>query len=171
VITLKISHPIMADDLESYPDGVRCELHHGALWITAPPIRWHSRVSRCIAHVLERAGMAAYQEIGVRFGDNDRREPDVAVFKQQPTMERASFPPGDFLILVEVESHSSQSLDRILKPLHYARAGIPEYWRVERIPEDIDDALIHRHRLSDDGAYIEAGALRLSELESSLTPP
>ena len=42
--------------------------------------------------------------------------------------------PSDFLILIEVVSLSTQAQDRILKPLHYADAGVPEYWRVERDP-------------------------------------
>lgn len=169
MITFKISHPITVDDLESYPDALRYELHHGTLCIMSSPIRWHSRISRCVASALERAGMAAYQRVGVRFGDDDKREPDIAVFKQRPVLERSSFPPQDFQILIEVVTKATEAQARILKPIHYARAGIPEYWRVERDPEDIDDALIHRHELSADGAYVETGVVRLSELEASLT--
>jgi len=171
VTAIKISHPITLGDLELYPEGIRCELHQGALYIMPPPIRWHSRVARCLAGVLERAGMTVHQRIRVMFSDNDMREPDVAVFKQKPGLERAFFPPQDFLILVEVVSKSSETMDRLAKPLHYAKAGVPEYWRVERIPENIDDALIHQHKLSAEGAYVEIGAVRLSELAAAVTPP
>lgn len=171
MITFKISQPITLGQLELFPDDVRCELHRGTLCIMTPPIRWHSRISRCIADVLERTGMTAHQRVRVMFSDDDMREPDVAVFKQRPSLERAFFPPQDFLILVEVVSKSSESMDRMVKPLHYARAGIPEYWRVERDPENIDDAFIHQHKLAEDGAYVETGVVRLSGLEASLTPP
>ena len=168
--TLKISHPITLGQLELFPEEVRCELHQGMLYVMTPPIRWHSRISRCIADVFERAGMTAHQRVRVMFSDNDMREPDVAVFKQRPGLERAFFPPQDFLMLVEVVSKSSEIMDRIVKPLHYANAGIPEYWRVERVLENIDDALIHQHKLSVDGAYVETGVVRLSELEAGATP-
>lgn len=114
--------------------------------------------------------MTAHQRVRVKFGDDDMREPDVAVFKERPGFERAAFPPEDFLILVEVVSKASASPDRIVKPLDYAKAGIPQYWRVEILPNHPDDALIHQHKLSADGAYVETGVIRLSELEASLTP-
>jgi Uma2 family endonuclease len=49
------------------------------------------------------------------------------------------------VLAVEIESPSSVSMDRLLKPGRYACAGIPYYWRVELDPEprlvvhEIDD--------------------------------
>jgi Uma2 family endonuclease len=168
VHTFKIPLSITVDDLESLPDDFRYELHEGVLHIMPPPIQWHSRVARRLADTLERAGMATGTEVGVRFSENDERTPDVAVFRSAPDIERAVFPPSDFLILIEVVSKASEGQDRILKPLHYASAGIPEYWRVERDPGDANDALIHQYKLSDEGRYFQTRVTRLSELEREM---
>jgi Uma2 family endonuclease len=101
-----------------------------------------------------------------RYELHDERQPDVAVFKNPPDKSRRFFPPSDFLILVEVVSKSTQGQDRILKPLHYADAGIPEYWRVERDPDDDDNAFIHRHKLSAKGKkYVTTDVVTLIDLE------
>lgn len=171
MLTIRIPLSITVDDLESLPDDFRYELHEGVLHIMPPPIQWHSRVARRLANALKRAGMAVGMEVGVKFSENDERTPDVAVFRSEPALERAVFPPGDFLILVEVVSKASEAQDRILKPLHYAGAGIPGFWRVERDPGDATDALIHQYDLSAQGTYVETAAVKLSELEAGVTRP
>src|SRR5688572_23254753 len=78
-----------AQDLASHHGGrpgvvprrTRYELHAGVLHISGPQIAWHSDVMLRIANVLERLGMEVGCIVGVRFGDNDTRAPDVAVFK------------------------------------------------------------------------------------------
>jgi Uma2 family endonuclease len=35
------------------------------------------------------------------------------------------------VLAVEIVSDSSESMDRVLKPALYAKAGIPFYWRIE----------------------------------------
>ena len=164
--TIKIPLSITVDDLESLPEDFRYELHEGILHVMPPPIAWHSDVIWRVTALLRAAGMTAYQEIGVKFNEEDERQPDVAVFKNPPDKNQRFFPPSDFLILVEVVSKSTQGQDRILKPLHYAAAGIPEYWRAERDPDDDDDAFIHRYTLSVEGKkYVATDVVRLSDLE------
>jgi Uma2 family endonuclease len=41
--------------------------------------------------------------------------------------------PFDLRLVVEIVSASSASMDRLVKPARYAEAGIPSYWRVERV--------------------------------------
>lgn len=163
--TLRISHPITVDDLESFPNDLRYELHEGNLYIISPAIFWHSVVGRRIANALEAAGMVVGTDVGIKFKKNDTRAPDVGVFKSEPDITKAYFPPSDFMIVVEIVSESSEDQDRILKPLHYAKAGIPEYWRVEKDPTDVKDALIYQYKLSDEGKYLETRVIKLSELE------
>ncbi|GGX62495.1 hypothetical protein GCM10010358_16100 [Streptomyces minutiscleroticus] len=45
--------------------------------------------------------------------------------------EQIRFPAEAVVLAVEVVSPDSVSRDRETKPLKYARAGIPHYWRVE----------------------------------------
>jgi Uma2 family endonuclease len=165
----KLPSTFTVNDLESLPDDYRYELHEGILHVMPPPIAWHSDVIWRVTAILRAAGMVAYPEIGVKFSEIDERQPDVAVFKNRPDKNERFFPPSDFLILVEVVSPSTRAQDRILKPFHYADAGVPEYWRVERDPDDDDDAFVHRYRLSAEGAYVETGTVELSGLEASLT--
>jgi Uma2 family endonuclease len=164
--TIKFNHPITVDDLESFPDELRIELHEGNLYIMSPAIAWHTDVSRRIANVLEAAGMVAFQEMGVESSKIDLRVPDVSALRIKPRRGQFRLPPSEFLIAVEVVSKSSQAQDRILKPLHYAEVGIPEYWRVEEDPDADWDALIYQCKLSDEGKYVEADVVKLSELES-----
>ena len=40
--------------------------------------------------------------------------------------------PADLLLVVEIVSPGSVELDRYLKPVEYARAGVRHFWRIER---------------------------------------
>lgn len=44
------------------------------------------------------------------------------------------YDPGGVLLVAEVVSPSSVTLDRITKPAVYAERGIPFYWRIEAEP-------------------------------------
>jgi Uma2 family endonuclease len=57
-------------------------------------------------------------------------------------------------------SPTSVDEDTIVKPKAYARAGIPEYWRVERTSGRY---VVVMHRLQDD-QYVQTGAVPLDEL-------
>ena len=52
----------------------------------------------------------------------------------------------------------------MIKPEEYAGAGIPEYWLVERHPEDDYDAVINVYLLSPDGRYVLDRTVDLSAL-------
>ncbi len=42
---------------------------------------------------------------------------------------------AEFALVVEVVSPNSRKTDRFFKPLEYAQAGVPAYWRLEPDPE------------------------------------
>ena len=44
-------------------------------------------------------------------------------------------PAEHYALVVEVVSPSSRKTDRFFKPIEYAAAGVPAYWRVETEPE------------------------------------
>lgn len=159
---------LTVDDLEQLPDDYRYELHEGNLVIKSPAIMWHSLMGRRIATHFVEQGRPAYQEAGVKFGNRDSRTLDVAVFREEIDLEKAFFPPSAVAIAIEVVSPSSAEDDRISKSHHYARAGIPEYWRVERA-EDLQDAVIYMfklaHSVDGDAAYVDNGVTTLSALE------
>lgn len=66
-------------------------------------------------------------------------------------------------LVVEVVSPSTKTQDRVTKPVQYAEAGIPCYWRVETKP----GLSITEYRLTDFGKYYEhsprAGAFTLDK--------
>ena len=44
------------------------------------------------------------------------------------------YEPQHLVLAVEVVGPSSRTNDRLVKPVRYAEAGIPAYWRVETDP-------------------------------------
>lgn len=99
-------------------------------------------------------GVDVLLETTVKPGTHQRPEPDVLVHGFEECADdhldwhRATHvPPEDVLIAIEVVSEESQDRDRTTKPLKYAAAGIPHFWRIE--PEETGPA-IHVYEL--DGA-------------------
>jgi Uma2 family endonuclease len=126
---------------------------------------WHADVSRRICDLLIAQGRHAYQEQGVRLARRKVRFPDVAALRSQPDPDASLYDPGEFALVVEIVSSDSVEDDRIVKPRLYAGAGIPEYWIVDRCPDDGRDALIEYFKLGQDARYERVGAAVLSLLE------
>ncbi|GAA2624319.1 Uma2 family endonuclease [Paractinoplanes durhamensis] len=90
----------------------------------------HNRLARLLANALDDAAgpdWNADTDFDVRLQDvplNNRR-PDVTVYRAD-TIDVSPTRPEHVLLVVEVVSPGSETAD------HYARAGIPFYWRVEQ---------------------------------------
>lgn len=171
VMEIQIPVDLSADDLVELPDeGYRYELHEGNLVIMSPMTAWHYRAGMRVVLCFDKMGRPAGGEVSVKFGHKDTRTADVAVFHGPFDDAKAFFKPSEIAIAVEVVSPSSEIDDRVTKPWVYAHAGIPEYWRVERIM-GTDDATIHQFVLEQtpegEPAYRQAGVTTLGELESS----
>lgn len=116
-------------------DGVRRELVEGVPYGAPSPDEEHQTISAELCVRLRRLAPAQFrvtQAVEVRLTPQLRYIPDVlAVY--------ADIPPGcryeahQVALVVEVESQN-RSHDRVLKAAHYAKCGIPCYWRVEREP-------------------------------------
>lgn len=154
------------DDLADLPDGHRYELREGNLLIMSPATAWHSRIERELTQLLLRAGRVAYQEVGIKFGLRDSRTPDITVFPGPINEKRAFFQPEEVELVVEIVSPSSEEDDHVGKPVKYAKAGIPEFWRVER-GED-DEAVIVKHKLTKmsdgTGVYVQVEVTTMAAL-------
>jgi hypothetical protein len=72
---------------------------------------------------------------------------------------------------VEVVSPGSRELDRVVKPGEYARAGVGNFWRVER---DAGAATVHMYALGSDErgepVYLGHRAVLLEELLAAAPP-
>lgn len=77
------------------------------------------------------------------------RQPDVVVYRRDDPGQMLH--PDRVALVVEIVSPSSKSQDRVMKPVQYADAGIPGYWRVEQEPT----LSVVEYRLTELGKYYE----------------
>lgn len=69
----------------------------------------------------------------VKLGPRTRPCPDVMVIDAEAAadMNRTYYEAREVHLVIEIVSPESMERDRKLKPLRYAEAGIPHFWRVE----------------------------------------
>jgi Uma2 family endonuclease len=134
--------PWTADDVEALPDAgdhARFEVYEGGVLVVSPaPGVGHQRASYWLHHALSQAAIAAgadvdvLEAVNVELPGGKLLVPDVVVVAAQAVNERTTrVPCGAVLAVVEIVSPSTVSIDRAIKPLMYAEAQIPVYWRVE----------------------------------------
>jgi Uma2 family endonuclease len=147
------------DDLDALPeDGVRRELLDGVLHISPFPSSVHQVIAARLLVALE-ATCPGYlfvsQANDVQISKRRLFSPDVLVTTFEAAERRSGkFAPQEVVLAVEIVSPSSQSMDRVVKPALYAKAGIPFYWMIE-----IDGALtVHTYKLDfEDDVYQPSG--------------
>ena len=98
----------------------------------------HQRASCRLHRALAQAAIAAGADaevsgaVNVALRGERLLVPDVVVVAAGAVGETTTRIPCDaVLAVVEVVSPSTVSMDRAVKPVMYAEAGIPVYWRVE----------------------------------------
>ena len=78
--------------------------------------------------------------------------PDVLVTTFEAARRRSGgFTADEVVLVVEIVSPGSQSMDRVLKPALYAKAGIPHFWLIETD----GDITVHTYRLDVDAKVYE----------------
>lgn len=126
-----------AEDLDRLPDlPPHTELIDGSLVFMSPQMKFHMRVIRAIEGELVRrapAHLEVCREMTVTLGPRQRPEPDLMVVQAAADtgLDQTSYRPADVVLAIEVVSPDSMERDRKRKPLLYAEAGIPHFWRVE----------------------------------------
>jgi len=139
-LTVRDYH-LMAEAGIFAPDE-RVELLDGTLYAMAPQGPLHADLTselqaRFAAALENRARYRQHSPFAL--SDVSEPEPDLALVRPKRYGVRHPHPDEIFL-LVEV-ADSSLRRDRDLKPVVYARAGIPEYWLVNVQTREI---LVHR---------------------------
>jgi Uma2 family endonuclease len=139
-------------------DGYRRELIEGVLHVAAPPSGRHQLLAGLLmAHLYATAppDIAVTQGVEVRLSPTLRYVPDVLAMTLEAYDDgRASqYDPLDVVLAVEIVSESSRAMDRLVKPYHYATAGIPIYWRMELDPQ----VTVSMYRADITGEYEETG--------------
>jgi Uma2 family endonuclease len=173
-LELPVMLPMTAEEFARLPapEGIRLELWDGNLdMAAAAQMHWHSRTMHRILSIFLDAGREASSETGVVLGPRAVRAPDVTRFRPgfQPEPRSSQFPAAEVDLVVEIVSPESQERDRVVKPLEYARAGIPEFWLVEEDDDAPLNAVVNIFRLTigpSGQAYALMRRIGLAELEA-----
>ncbi|MFJ4705050.1 Uma2 family endonuclease [Streptomyces anulatus] len=126
-----------ADDLDTLPNlPPHTELIDGSLVFACPQTLFHSWAITFFGEHLRAAAPAALETLSRFTIDVDRYnrpEPDVIVVPRSVvrSMDQTRVPGLSVALAIEVVSHETLTRDRETKPVKYARATIPHYWRVE----------------------------------------
>jgi len=162
------ARPLTLDDVanlaQSDPEH-RYEMQEGNLLVTPPADDEHAEMIMRIGAWLIAGGFAGrvLATPGVQAGSSGR-SPDIVV-RRTVWIDAA-----EVLLAVEIVSPGSVELDRYLKPVEYAQAAIPNFWRVERD----GPPTVHRFGLGAgaDGRaiYVPRGAVLLDDLLAGPVP-
>ena len=129
---------LTAADLAYEPDdGLRRELYDGVMHVVPPPGGEHGwAVQVCYDALKAQAPDNVYilQNVGVHVGLRRLFVPDLTVFRRATPFHDNGYDPGGVLLVIECVSPGSVTMDRVAKPVGYAEAGIPFFWRVDEGP-------------------------------------
>ena len=137
----------------------------GVLSVVPPPDSQHAVIATRLTLWFGLAGWPAeqlMQAAGVRIPGPDGdggRIPDLTVWSR-PQPDAVWLDVADLLLVVEIVSRGSESIDRVAKVTEYAAAGIAQYWTVARDPAHT----VTLYRLGADGAYEETARMPLAWL-------
>jgi Uma2 family endonuclease len=164
------ARPLTLDDVTRIAEADnnhRFELSEGNL-IVMPPGTWrHQRISGLLFSWFLTHGYGDRVNVapGVRTASDDLngRIPDLVVTTGPVADDTVWLDPAAVALAVEIVSKGSERMDRWLKPVEYAEAGIAVFWRVE--PDD----MVVQFRL-DGSRYVEYGSVALEELLAGDVP-
>jgi Uma2 family endonuclease len=164
------ARPLTLDDVTRLAEADsrhRFELSEGNL-VIMPPGTWrHQRISGLLFNWFEAGGYAGRVNIapGVRTAADDLngRIPDLVVTTGPVPDEVVWLSPDLVALAVEIVFKGSERMDRWLKPVEYAAAGIVRFWRVE------PDGTVMQFHL-DDGRYVQYGSVAQDELLAGQVP-
>ncbi|MEU5078906.1 MULTISPECIES: Uma2 family endonuclease [Streptomyces] len=153
-----------ADDLDRLPNlPPHTELIDGSLVFVSPQTMFHVRAVDFFNWQLQSLAPEEFEvirEFTIDIDRQNRPEPDVVVVMADVVEDsrQTRFPAESVVLAIEVVSEDSVSRDRETKPLKYARAKIPHYWRVEN---ENGRAAVHVFELEPTtGTYTSTGIFR-----------
>ncbi|GAB3216262.1 Uma2 family endonuclease [Kineococcus gypseus] len=137
VVSIGSVLPLRVEDLPQDEGGPRMELVDGSLHVTPLGDLRHQRLVALLAHRLTDLAPLEWVVLPganlLRRAATDRLLiPDVVVVAEEAVAEGGVYAdPSDVLLVVEVESPSTRSVDRLLKRELYAQWKVPHYWVVD----------------------------------------
>jgi Uma2 family endonuclease len=143
---------LTAADYDALPEEIcrQIEVVDGAIVVSPRPRRIHQVIARRLANTLEAAcgpRFAVATDVDLRLRDVPllNRCPDIVVYDSSLPGDDA-LRPQHCLLLVEVMSPGSITMDQTDKPAEYAKAGIAHFWRTE-LNDDEQRLTVFRYRL------------------------
>ncbi|MFD7847414.1 Uma2 family endonuclease [Nocardia sp. NPDC059764] len=140
----------VADIRAGYDPGFRFELEDGVAVMMASATRWHNRVQRHLAIAMESvcpAELSVEVEQAVEITEDFAPVPGILVIDMAAALPEANvYPKAAVHLAVEIVSPGTRRKDRMIRPMDYARAGIPYFWRIEA--EDFEPT-VYTFRLDD----------------------
>ncbi len=140
----------VADLRAGYDPGFRFELEDGVAVMMAPASMWHNRVLRRMAVAMEQScpsDLAVEVEQAIAITDDFAPVPDILVVTRAAALPTENVLPKSAVTLaVEIVSPGTRRKDRMIRPMDYARAGIPHFWRIEA--ED-SQPVVYAYRLDE----------------------
>jgi Uma2 family endonuclease len=162
-----IGQVLTPEEYDALPENPRREFVDGVVHMMATPSLWHQTIAfglRVALNQMKPADLKVTAEVEVCLRRDLRRNPDVMVVKAGGYERLATRVQSDQVVMAgEVVSPGSESTDRVLKPIEYAKAGIPHFWRVEIDPEIV----VNTYRLSDSGEYVQTGVFTKGDTVSA----
>lgn len=126
------------EDIYALPDGQRAELIDGRMYMMAPPIRIHQKLTFKFAQIIgnyidsKHGDCEVYPApFAVFLNENDRNyvEPDISIICDKNKLnEKGCNGAPDWII--EITSPSNPEHDYGIKLFKYRTAGVREYWIV-----------------------------------------
>ncbi len=164
------ARPLTLDDVTRLAEADtrhRFELSEGNL-VVMPPGTWrHQEICGLLFTWFVTHGYRGRVNVapGVRTATDDLngRIPDLVVTTGPVPDDTVWLAPETVALAVEIVSKGSERMDRWLKPVEYAEAGIARFWRVET-----DDTVV-QFRLDGD-RYVEYGSIALDSLLAGEIP-
>lgn len=156
--------PWTVEELFTLPeDGQRHELIDGSLLMTPAPVVAHQRASSRLWAAIDAVVPPEFEvleAVNVQTGEQRLLIPDVVVIRC-PGTTATLLPASEVLLVAEIVSPSSVSIDRLLKSALYASAGIAYFLRVEL--EGDRAPIVTAYSLAGD-AYKEIASARTGQI-------
>ncbi|WP_329789763.1 Uma2 family endonuclease [Lentzea sp. DG1S-22] len=131
-------HLIGLDEWDAMPEDKNLELVDGVLHVVAAAAPLHQKAQSRLDNWLDEqlpGSLISYQDVDVVIDSSNRptvRKPDVVVVTAEAADRNPKrFTAEDVVLAVEIVSPGSERVDRVTKPMQYAKAGIAHYWLVE----------------------------------------
>ena len=140
------------------PEGQKADLIDGVIYVASPDNLEHSRIDRFLDHLLSDyldetgiGGEVLGSRVAFRLDDEGAPEPDLAYVRPERLhLLQENYVDGRPDWAVEIVSPDSIERDYNKKRLQYERFGVPEYWIIDPLEQEMTC-----YRLGKDDTYKE----------------